>query len=194
MSTPEKKDFHLVLTFTARPNKLKLPIAIAVASAGVLLIVVTMFTNIAARMLPMSDSYLQVLVPRAADGKEALSLVKLDYPTPDNTLGVSGPVVNPTDFPINGLMAVVTAQDINNAVQTVEVPLTPAEIPSQGERIFETTITLGAKPGGYSLKFRLADDGPFVPHRDDRSLTAPVISSPEPPPAPPASPAPPAKK
>jgi hypothetical protein len=194
VSTPEKKDFHLDLTFTDRPNKLVLPIAIAVAAAGILLIAVTMFTNFAERILPMSDSYLQVLVPRAADGKEALSLVQLDYPTTENTLSVSGSVVNRTDFPITGLLAVVTAQDINNAVQTVEVPLTPAEIISQGTGSFQTTITLGAKPGGYSLRFRLADDGPFVPHRDDRSLTAPVISSPAPPPAPPASPAPPAKK
>ena len=194
MSTPEKKDFHLDLTFTDRPNKLVLPIAIAVAAAGILLIAVTMFTNFAERILPMSDSYLQVPVPRAADGKEALSLVQLDYPTTENTLSVSGSVVNRTDFPITGLLAVVTAQDINNAVQTVEVPLTPAEIISQGTGSFQTTITLGAKPGGYSLRFRLADDCPFVPHRDDRSLTAPVISSPAPPPAPPASPAPPAKK
>lgn len=188
MSTPEKKDFHLDLTFTDRPNKLVLPIAIAVASIGILLIAVTMFTNFAERILPMSDSYLQVLVPRAADGKEALSLVSLDYPTTDNTLNVSGSVVNRTEFPITGLMAVVTAQDVNNAVQTVEVPLTPPEIPSQGTGSFQTTITLGAKPGGYSLKFRLADDGPFVPHRDDRSITAPVISSPAPPAPPPTPP------
>jgi hypothetical protein len=193
VSIPEKKDFHLDLTFTDRPNKLVLPIAIAVASIGIVLIVATMFTHFAERMLPMSDSYLQVLVPRAPDGKEALSLVALDYPTTDNTLSVSGSVVNRTDFPITGLMAVVTAQDVNNAVQTVEVPLTPSEIPSQGSGSFQTTITLGAKPGGYSLRFRLADDGPFVPHHDDRSITAPLESSPAPP-ASPAPPVPPVKK
>jgi hypothetical protein len=170
VSTPENKDFHLDLRFTDRPNKLVQPIAIAVAILLIIGIVAVMTTDVAARILPMSDEYLQVLVPRAADGTEPLSLTALDHPTIENTLTVTGTITNRTDFPVSGLLAVVNAQDVNGTAQSVEVPITPAEIPSQGTGTFQASLTFAAQPGGYNLKFRVAD-GPFVPHRDDRAAS-----------------------
>jgi hypothetical protein len=170
VSTPENSgndDLHLDLRFTDRPNALVLPLATAAAAVIILIIFASMTTNLAAWMLPMEDRYLQVLVPQAPDGQEALSLTMLDYPITGNTLSITGTVVNRTDFPITGLVAVVNATDVKYVSQTVEVPITPADLPAKGTGSFQATITLADQPGGYNLRFRLAD-GPLVPHHDDR--------------------------
>jgi hypothetical protein len=183
VSTPEKDDFQLDMTFTGQENRLVKPIAIAVAAVGVVLILATMTTDFAAHVLPMSDEYLQVLVPQAKDGKEPLALKTLDQTTTDNTLTVTGSVLNRTDFPVSGLVAVLEGQDVNYGKQRTEVPLDPAEIPSQGTASFEASITFAAQPSAYAVTFRVAD-GPAVPHMDDRAATygfGQTTPAPEPP-------------
>src|SRR5437016_4542245 len=98
MSTPEKDEFHLDLTFTGQNNKLFVPIAIAFAAVSIVFIIATMTTNVAATVLPMSDEYLQVLIPQAPDGKAPLSLQALENVIDGNTLSVTGTVMNRTDF------------------------------------------------------------------------------------------------
>lgn len=189
MSTPDKNDFHLDLTFTGRSNNLLRPIAIAVAAIGILIIFASMATNVAARLLPMNDEYLQILIPRAPDGKEALALKTLEHGITDNTLNVSGSVSNRTTFPLTGITAVVEAQDLQARIlKTIEIPVTPADLASQDTGTFQLNVTLDEKPAGYSLKFKLVN-GPFVPHLDDRAalgapMPAPTAEPAPPPPAP----------
>ena len=171
VATPEDDNLHLDLTFTGRERNYLRPLALVSAIVAIAGIVALMTTDVASRVLPMNDEYLQVLVPRAPDGKEALSLKTLDHEIVEKTLRVRGTIGNRTEFPVAGLVAVIEAHDVvYGPPQTVEVPVEPAEIPSMGDGSFQASITLPEKPSGYSLKFRLAD-GPFVPHRDDRAAT-----------------------
>src|SRR6476620_11590210 len=156
------------MTFTGQDNKLVKPIAIAIAAVGVVFIIATMTTNVAAHFLPMADEYLQVLVPQARDGKEPLALQTLDQTTTDNTLTVTGTVLNRTDYPVSGLVVVLEGQDVNYAKQRAEAPITPAEVPSQQAATFQVSATFSAQPSAYSVTFRIAD-GPAVPHHDDRA-------------------------
>ena len=185
MSTPENDDLHLDLTFTGHDNeKLVRGIAAGVAALGVIIILFTMTTNVAARILPMRDEYLQALIPRASDGKQPLALKSLEQTILENTLTVTGTVLNRTDFPVSGLLAVLTATDVHYGKQTVEIPLTPAEIPSQQTGSFQATVNLEAQPSIYSVEFRVPD-GPVVPHLDDRAAALPLPDV-QPPPVTPA--------
>jgi hypothetical protein len=179
VSTPEKDDFRLDLTFTGKDRTPLLNrIAIGVAAAGILFILATMTTGLAAHLLPMSDQYLQVLVPQAPDGKEPLALKTLDNTIEGSTLSVTGTIQNRTDFPVSGLLAVLTAQDVRYNRQTTSVPLTPADIPSGGTGNFQISITMPDQPGQYSVEFRVPD-GPVVPHRDDRASSYGISEPPK---------------
>jgi len=178
VSTPEKDDFRLDMTFTGKDRTLLMKrIAAVVAAVGIVIILASMTTSLAARLLPMSDLYLQVLVPQAPDGKEPLSLKTLDNTTDGDTLSVTGTILNRTDFPISGLLAVLTAQDVRYNRQTTSVPTTPGDIPSGGTANFQIGITLPDQPGQYSVEFRIPD-GPLVPHRDDRASSYGVSQQP----------------
>ena len=169
MSTPEKEDFRLDLTFTGKDHsKLVKPIGIVVAALGIIFILATMTTSVAARLLPMSDQYLQVLIPQAPDGKQPIALKTLDNTITDKTLNVTGTVQNRTYFPISGLLVVLTAQDMRYNKQSVSLPLSPADIPAGGTSSFQIGVTLPDQPGQYSIEFRIPD-GPVVPHLDDRA-------------------------
>jgi hypothetical protein len=171
VSSPENDDLHLDLTFTAHDNqKLFLGVAAGVAAVLIIGILATMTTDVAARMLPMNDEYLQALLPRAADGKQPLALKELAQTIVENTLSVRGSVMNRTDFPVSGLLAVITATDVKYGKKVLEVPLDPPEIPTQEVAKFQADLVLDAAPSIYSVEFRIPD-GPIVPHLDDRALT-----------------------
>jgi hypothetical protein len=171
VSTPENEQFHLNLSASSAGKNYLLPIAIGVAVAAIILIVLTMTTDLASRILPMDESYLQVMIPPAPDGAESLSLTMLDHEIIDNTITVRGSVMNRTEYPISDLRAVIDVQDTTGRFgQTLEMPLDPGDLAPQGTAMFQTTVTLQQKPAGYSIKFRF-EDGPFVPHRDERPAT-----------------------
>src|SRR4051794_15861092 len=116
------------MTFTGRDSHYTLPIAIVVAVAGILFIVATMTTNVAASLLPMNDDYLQVMIPAAPDGAEPLSLTSLRHEINDKTIAVTGSVMNRTDQPMAGLVAVVEMQDTTGRFpQTQEIPVVPPD-------------------------------------------------------------------
>jgi len=170
---PENNDFHPDLTFTGRDSNTLFQTALAVAVLGVIFIVLSMTTNVAASLLPMSDDYLQVMIPPAPDGAEALSLTSLTHEITDKTITVSGAVMNRTGQPMSSVLAVVEMQDTTGRFpQTQEVAIMPQELPPQGMGTFMAMATLQEKPGGYIVKFKF-EDGPFIPHKDER---APAIS------------------
>ena len=184
MSTPDKNDFHIDLTFTGRKTNFYVrPIATGVAIAGVIFVLATMTTSIAARMLPMNDDYLQAMIPPAPDGAEPLALVSLTHEINEKSISVSGTVKNRTNEPVSSLLAVIEMQDTTGRFpQTQEIPVMPSDLQPQAEGTFMAMATLQEKPGGYIVKFRFAD-GPFLPHKDERGATPPpeITVTPQPP-------------
>ena len=177
---PDNNDFHIDLTFTGQQRDYARPIGIAVAIIGIIFIISTMVTGVAARILPMSDEYLQAMVPTLPDGTEPLGLTSLMHDITDNTLTVTGAIMNRADRPMSGITAVVQMQDTTGRFpQTIIVPIMPVDLQPQATGMFMAVATLQEKPGGYILKFRFAD-GPFIPHKDDRGPAITITPQPIP--------------
>ena len=138
-----------------------------------LAVVVFMYlTGIGRDALPYSE-YFEVRAPEGPDGSEALSLQTLTHMTDEKTtLSIEGTLLNRTDATISGLQAVISVTDrFTLPLQTLNVPVDPVELPANGMGVFRTTVTLDEKGlGGFTINFRLPDDGPLVPHKDDRPL------------------------
>jgi len=164
----DPNDFHLDTTFTNRDYPYTRPIAAVSAAILIGFIIATMTTNVAAHLLPMTDEYLQVMVPVAPDGGDPLSLTMLSQEINEKTISVSGAVMNRCDQPISNIVAVVEMRDTTGRFpQTQEVPLMPVDLPPQGTGSFMAMATLQEKPAGYLVKLRFAD-GPFLPYKDER--------------------------
>jgi hypothetical protein len=128
-------------------------------------------TGIGRDRLPYSE-YFVVRAPTAADGSEALSLQTLKAMDDAKMVSIEGTVVNRTDAPISGLIAVIAVTDkFTLPVETVNAPVDPVELGPKATGMFHVTVALGENGlGGFSINFRLPDDGPFVPHKDERPL------------------------
>ena len=165
---PENNDLHLDLRYSERKDYAR-PIGIGVAAVLILLILLTMTTSVASKILPMSDDYLVAMIPAAPDGAEPLAIKSLTHEVDDKTIAISGSIMNRTNEPMMNVHAVVEIQDTTGRFpQTLEVPVQPPDLPSQGMSNFTTMATLQEAPGAYIVKFRFAD-GPFIPHKDDRT-------------------------
>ena len=150
------------------------------AIAGIIFIIATMTTNVAAHLLPMTDNYLQAMIPAAPDGAEPLGLTALTHEINEKTISVSGSVSNRTNEPMSNIIAVVQMLDTTGRFpQTLEVPVMPTDLPPKADGTFMAMATLQEKPGGYILKFRFAD-GPFIPHKDDRQQAPAITITPQP--------------
>jgi hypothetical protein len=170
----DNQDFRIDMTFTGRESSWFRNTSIGVAIAGLLLMILSMITNLSAVLLPMNDEYLLVMIPVPPDGAEPLGLTSLMHEIKDKTISVSGAIVNRDDEPIEEIIAVVEMQDTTGRFpQTQEIPVMPVELLPQAMGTFMAMATLQEKPGGYLVKFRFADGGPFIPHKDER---APAIS------------------
>ena len=181
MPFDKEKDFHLDLTFTGKQESNGRPVGIGVAAALILFIILTMTTSIASKILPMSDEYLLVMIPPAPDGGEALSLKSLKHEIDEKMISVTGSVMNRTQQPMSGIVAVIEMQDTTGRFpQTQEIPLQPPDLPPQGEGMFMAMATLQENVGGYIVKFRFSDGGPFIPHKDEREPTLTITPVPQP--------------
>jgi hypothetical protein len=175
---PENEDFQIHLTFTGRDSTYPLWIAIGVAIGGIIFIVATMTTSVAAKMLPMTDDYLQAMVPVAPDGGEPLSLTALTHELNDKTISVNGSVMNRADREMSGLVAVIELLDTTGRFpQTHEIPVMPPDLQPMASGTFAVTATLQENPGGYIVKFRF-EDGPFIPHKDERGPAITIVPQP----------------
>ena len=164
----DQNDFHLDLRFTSQKKNYGRPIGIGVASALILLILLSMTTSVASKILPMTDEYLLVMIPPAPDGAEPLGLKSLMHEVNEKTISVNGSIMNRTKQPMMDLRAVVEMQDTTGRFpQTVEIPIQPENLQPQAVGTFMVMATLQENPGAYIVKFRFAD-GPFVPHKDER--------------------------
>jgi hypothetical protein len=167
----DEPDLKLETSFSDSRGSLPY-IAAAFAVLAITGIVLVMTTDIAARLLPMDAQYLNVLVPTVPDGSPALSLQTLTQKTDGKSLTVDGTVMNRTESSIAGLLAVIQVKDkFTLPGEPVEVPIEPAELDAQEIGAFHTVIPIGGNGlGGYDIQFKLPDDGPFVPHKDEHPL------------------------
>src|SRR5262249_56142924 len=101
-----------------------------------------MTTNVAAKLLPMSDEYMQVMIPVAPDGGEPLGLTSLTHEIMEKTISVNGSVTNRSNQTMDDVIAVVEMQDTTGRFpQTQEIPLKPQSLPPQATGTFMSTPT-----------------------------------------------------
>src|SRR5262245_11318399 len=145
------------------------PYVAGILGAAVVVLLFMYVTGIGRDRLPYSELF-AVHAPTAADGSEALSLQTLNTMSDDKMVSIDGTVMNRTDAPISGLLAVIAVTDkFTLPVQSVNVPVDPVDLGPKATGMFHTTVPLGENGlGGYTINFRLPDDGPFVPHKDER--------------------------
>ncbi len=175
----DKDDFRMDLTFSGKDRNYARPVAMVAGVAAVIFIIATMTTSVSSKILPMSDEYLLVLVPVAADGAEPLALKSLDQQLDEKTISVSGTVMNRADRVVSNLIAVIEMRDTTGRFpQTIQAPVQPVDLAPQATGTFMAKATLQEKPGAYGITFRLAD-GPFVPHKDDRGPAVSITPQPQ---------------
>src|SRR4030095_1300033 len=145
------------------------PYVAGILGVAVVVLSFMYLTGIGRDRLPYSD-YFAVRAPTAADGSEALSLLTLITLSDDKMVSIDGTVMNRTDSPISGLVAVIAVTDkFTVPGQTVKAPIAPVDIGPKATGMFHTMVPLGENGlGGYTINFRLPDNGPFVPHKDER--------------------------
>src|SRR5262245_24994283 len=105
-----------------------------------------MTTNVAASLLPMSDDYLQVMIPVPPDAGEALGLTRLKHRIHDQPRHGTGTIVNREDEPISDVVAVVEMQDTTARFpQDQEIPVMPVELAPMATGTFTAMATLQEK-------------------------------------------------
>src|SRR5262249_47780919 len=140
-----EKDFRLDTRFSDRPSPYIRPAAIVFAVVGITIIILSMTTGFASRVLPMEDRYLTALIPQAPDGSEPLALRSIEQEITDTMATISGTVYNRTTFTITDLQAVINIRDkFGFNTQTVNVPLDPKDVPAQAAATFRSTIMLSS--------------------------------------------------
>ena len=164
------------LQFETRFSKSRglFPYVLGLIGLVVFIVLFMIVTGIGRDQLPFAEIF-KVHAPTAADGSEAISLQELQQIQTEKTLTIEGKVANRTDKVISGLVAVIAVNDqYTLPSQTVTVPLNPPDLQPKGTATFQTEVTIGEKGlGGYNLQFRLPNDGPFVPHKDERPIEEP---------------------
>ena len=139
---------------------------------GLVIVGIVLFsvTDLSSLILPMEDRYLDVLVPPTEDGTEPFILDELEQRLNGNTLSVDGRVTNVSSDEVENVVVVIRAEDTTGRFPaTLEIPVVPSILAPGDTGSFSMTVTLREKPNGYSVRFKL-ENGPFVPHRDERGF------------------------
>lgn len=146
---------------------------------AILGIIVFSFTDLSSIILPMEDRYLDVLVPPTEDDVEPFVLNELSHVLDGNTLSVTGQMTNRSTVEVEKVIAVITAQETTGRFPaTLEISVRPSPLLPEETGSFSMSVTLREKPNSYSIRFKL-EDGPFVPHKDERGGFVFTISDPE---------------
>lgn len=147
------------------------PRMLAGIAIGLAIVAIGVFsmTDLSSVLLPMDDAYLRVLVPPTEDGSFPFVLDELSHDLSENSLSVSGRVTNNSIRDLENVLAVIRVEETTGRFPaTLEVPVDPSPLPAGESGRFETSVTLPQQPDEYSVRFKL-QNGPFVPHQDQRS-------------------------
>ena len=117
--------------------------------------------------LPWTQEYAQRNVPPALDGGEPLALLEFSQERGEETITVTGRVLNRTEGRLEDLIASLIL--ITSLALPVEedVPVTPQSLEAGSEGTFEWERPLTGEAGGVKLSFKLGN-GAVIQHRDSR--------------------------
>lgn len=151
------------------PSRKRTWILAGVVAAAVLFLIgsVTSSSGVMDAWLPWTQEYAQRNVPTVPDGGEPIALLEFDQERGEDTITVSGKVLNRTEGKLEDLIATLTLITSLELPLEEDVPLTPQSLEAGSEGTFEWTNPLKGEAGGIKLKFKLAN-GAVIRHRDSR--------------------------
>jgi hypothetical protein len=140
----------------------------AIVGGALAILILALIVVVAMKFIPVRD---ESGVPRLPGGAPPLSLNTLTTTMDEKTKTVSieGAVFNRSQTALKGLLASIELKDrYTFAFQTVNVPVQPAELGGRMSGTFRATVDIGDHGlSAYVIQFKLGENGPFVPHRDD---------------------------
>jgi len=136
---------------------------------AILAIGVFSLTDLSAMLLPMDDTYLNVLRPTAEDGSPyAFVLNELDNQLDGRSLSVAGRMTNNSAESLEDVLAVISIEETSGRFPaTLEIPVAPSPLEPGESGVFSMSVTLRQAPIRYKVQFKL-QHGPFVLHTDER--------------------------
>jgi hypothetical protein len=117
--------------------------------------------------LPWTQEYAQRMVPPVPDGGKPIALLEFNQERGEDTITVTGRILNRTEGTLEDLIATLTLITSLELPLEEDVPLTPQSLEAGSEGTFEWTHPLKGEAGGIKLKFKLAS-GAVIQHRDSR--------------------------
>lgn len=141
------------------------------AGLTLLTIVVFSFTDLSQGVLPMDDRYLEILIPETEPDTLPFALIELGNVLEGNRISVSGRIQNTSLEAVENVVAVIAVEETTGRFpETIEVPVEPAILEPGAYGMFSVSVTLRQRPDTYSVRFKL-ENGPFIPHSDERPLS-----------------------
>ncbi len=157
------------------PSRKRTWILAGVVMAAVLFLVGSVISSsgVMDAWLPWTQEYAQRRVPPVPDGGEPIALLEFnqergaDTERGEDTITVTGRVLNRTEGSLEDLVATLTLITSLELPLEEDVPLTPQILEAGSEGTFEWVKPVKGQAGGIKLKFKLAN-GAVIQHRDSR--------------------------
>ena len=151
------------------PSRKRTWILAGVVIAAVLFLVGSVISSsgVMDAWLPWTQEYAQRRVPPVPDGGEPVALLEFNQERGEDTITVTGRVLNRTEGNLEDLIATLTLITSLELPLEEEVPLSPQILEAGSEGTFEWVKPLTGAAGGIKLKFKLAN-GAVIQHRDSR--------------------------
>lgn len=151
------------------PSRKRTWILAGVVMAAVLFLVGSVISSsgVMDAWLPWTQEYAQRRVPPVPDGSEPIALLEFNQERGEDTITVTGRVLNRTEGNLEDLIATLTLITSLELPLEEDVPLSPRLLEAGSEGTFEWVKPLSGEAGGIKLKFKLAN-GAVIQHRDSR--------------------------
>lgn len=151
------------------PSRKRAWILAGVVIAAVLFLVGSVISSsgVMDAWLPWTQEYAQRKVPPVPDGGEPIALLEFNQERGEDSITVTGKVLNRTEGNLDNLIATLTLITSLELPVEEDVPLTPQSLEAGLEGTFEWVRPLSGEAGGIKLKFKLAS-GAVIQHRDSR--------------------------
>lgn len=151
------------------PSRKRTWILAGVVIAAVLFLVGSVISSsgVMDAWLPWTQEYAQRNVPVTPDGGEPLALLEFNQERGEESITVTGRVLNRTEERLEDLIATLTLITSLELPVEEDVPVTPESLEGGSEGTFEWNRPMKGEAGGVKLKFKLGN-GAIIQHRDRR--------------------------
>lgn len=151
------------------PSRKRTWILAGVVIAAVLFLVGSVISSsgVMDAWLPWTQEYAQRRVPPVPEGGEPIALLEFNQERGEDTITVTGRILNRTEGRLEDLIATLTLITSLELPLEEDVPLTPPSLEAGSEGTFEWVKPLSGEAGGIKLRFKLAN-GAVIRHRDSR--------------------------